>query len=203
MGNLLLHAWQRIASEHFSSVDFDVAVRNYERCSDLSPAGSSRFGWCLHTGFGIPIDFTIAAEFFKKAADLNDADGLNSFGCCLEQGQGVDVNIDLAVGYYRKAAKQFHSDGLYNFGRCLEYGKGIDKDLFRAVKDYRLSAELKNASAQNNFGIFLECGIGIHKNLLLWPHSIINPQPTKAIQMVQIILDSAWNTDVELNKTSK
>jgi TPR repeat protein len=151
----------------FSSIDFEVAVRNYERCSDVSPAGSSRFGWCLQMGLGIPIDFTIAAEFLKKSADSDDADGANSFGCCLEQGRGVDANIDLAIRYYRKAASQFHPDGIYNFGRCLEYGKGIDQNLHRVVKCYRLSAELNNAAAQNSFGIFLERGIGVQKNLLL------------------------------------
>jgi hypothetical protein len=138
-----------------------------ERCSDLSPASSVCFGWCLHTGRGVPVDFTVAAEFFKKAADLNDVNGINSFGCCLEQGQGVDPDIHLAVQYYRKAASLSDPDGMYNFGRCLEYGKGIDQDLIRAAKYYRLSAERKNAFAQNSFGICLERGIGVHQDLLL------------------------------------
>jgi TPR repeat protein len=107
-------------------------------------------------GLGIPVDFTVAAEFFKKAADSGDADGLNSFGCCLEQGQGVDADIDLEVRFYRKAASLFHPDGLDNFGRCLEHGKGIDQDLLHASTCYRLSAELTNGAAQNSFGIFLE-----------------------------------------------
>jgi TPR repeat protein len=84
----------------------------------------------LQTGLGIPIDFTVAAEFLKKAADSNHADGLNSFECCLEQGQSVDEDIDFAVRYYRKAASMFHPDGLYNFGRCLEYRKGLTKTCF-------------------------------------------------------------------------
>jgi TPR repeat protein len=151
----------------FSSPHIDTALRYYEGCSDLSPAGSACFGWCLQTGFGIPIDFTVAAEFLRKAADSDDVDGMNSFGCCLERGEGVDANIDWAVSYYRKAAKQSHPDGMYNFGRCLEYGKGIEQNIFRAAKYYRLSAEQKNASAQNSFGICLERGIGVHKNMLL------------------------------------
>jgi hypothetical protein len=35
---------------------------------------------------GVSINLAVAAEYFKKAADLNDVDGLNSFGCCLERG---------------------------------------------------------------------------------------------------------------------
>jgi hypothetical protein len=121
----------------------------------------------LQTGRGVPVDFTIAAEFFKKAADSHDVDAMNSFGCCLEQGKGVDINTDLAVSYYRRAAKQFDSDGMYNFGRSLEYGKSIDENVFRAAKYYRLSAEQQNAAAENSFGICLERGIGVHKNLSL------------------------------------
>jgi TPR repeat protein len=151
----------------FSSPNVITAGQYYERCCDLSPTASVCFGWCLQTGLGIPIDFTVAAEFFKKAADLNDANGINSFGCCLERGQDVDADIDCAISYYRRATKQSHSDGMYNFGRCLEYGKGIDQNLLRAAKYYRLSAELHNSSAQNSFGIFLERGIGVHKNILL------------------------------------
>jgi TPR repeat protein len=151
----------------FSSINFDTAIRYYEECSDLSPKCSVCLGWCMQTGRGTTINFTIAAEHWKRSADLDDVDGVNSFGCCLEQGQGVDRNIDQAVSYYRRAAKQFHVDGMFNFGRCLEYGKGIDEDLVRAAKYYWMSAEKNNASAQNSFGICLERGNGVHKNLLL------------------------------------
>jgi TPR repeat protein len=71
---------------------------------NVSAAGSARAGWCWQVGKGVPIDFTIAAEFFAKAADLNDGCGANSFGCCLELGRGVPKNMELAVQYYRKAA---------------------------------------------------------------------------------------------------
>jgi TPR repeat protein len=54
----------------------------------------------LQTGRGIPVDFTVAAECFKKAADSNDADGINGFGRCLECGDGIDPDIHRAVFYY-------------------------------------------------------------------------------------------------------
>jgi TPR repeat protein len=113
----------------FSYIDFDIAIRYYELCSDVSPACSVCFGWCWKSGRGVPVDFTVAVEFFKKASDSNDADGINCFGCCREQGQGVDPDIDWAVWHYQRSAKQFHPDGMYNFGRCLEYGKGIHQNI--------------------------------------------------------------------------
>jgi TPR repeat protein len=62
---------------------------------NISPVSSVCFGWCLQTGRGIPIDFTGAAEFLsKKAAESNDADGMNSFGCRSERSQAIDQDID-------------------------------------------------------------------------------------------------------------
>jgi TPR repeat protein len=110
---------------------------------------------------------TAAAAFFKKAADFDDPDDINSFGCCLERGQSVDKDIDWAVRYYRRAASLSHPEGMYNFGRCLEYGKGIDEDLLRAAKYYHLFAEQQNAATKNSLGICLERGIGVHTKVFL------------------------------------
>jgi TPR repeat protein len=155
------------------SIDPLTASRYYEKCSDEFAAASVCFGWCLQTGFGIPIDFTIAAEFFRKAADSNNStdfdcsNGANNFGRCLELGQGVDVNMKWSVSYYRTAALLSDADGMYNFGRCLEYGKGVDRDLIRSAKYYRLSSAKHHSSAQNSFGICLERGFGVAKNIRL------------------------------------
>jgi TPR repeat protein len=151
----------------FPSIDLGTAVRYYERCHDHSPAGAACLGWCSRTGSGIPMDFNVAAECFKQAADSNDAAGVNGFGCCLERGEGIDPDIRRAVFYYRRAALLSHRDGLYNYGRCLEYGKGIGQDATHAAKYYRLSAQNGNAAAENSLGICLERGIGAGKNLSL------------------------------------
>jgi TPR repeat protein len=81
----------------FSSIDLKTAVRYYERCCDRFPAGAVCLGRCLQMRRGIPVDFTVAAECFKQAADSNNADGVNCFGCCLERGDGVDPDIVRAV----------------------------------------------------------------------------------------------------------
>lgn len=153
----------------FSSIDLITAVRYYEQWSDHSPSSATWFGWCLQTGRGIPIDFTIAADF-------DGASGINSFGCCLECGQGVDTNIGLGVRYYRRSGSQSHSDGMYNFARCLEYGKEIDRDIHRAAKYYcfgiclatryyQLSAQHGHPDGANNFGFGLEHGRGVKQNI--------------------------------------
>jgi TPR repeat protein len=150
----------------------------------------------LPEGRGIPVDFTVAAECFKRAAGSDDADGVNCFGCCLERGHRVDPDPDRAVAQYRRAASLAHPDALYNFGRCLEYGKGIARNLDRAAKYYRLSADQGNTAAQNSFGICVERGIGAHKQALA-------AQPSRAMRMGQTISDSASSTAAAFSKTSK
>jgi TPR repeat protein len=93
----------------FSSANVLTAIQYYERCSDSFPAGSACFGSCLQTGKGIPVDFTVAAEFFKEAADLDNPDGINNFGCYLERGEGVDPDIELALTILLKSGITFTS----------------------------------------------------------------------------------------------
>jgi TPR repeat protein len=59
-----------------------VAARYYELSAGPSSAGAFHFGRCCESGGGVPIDFTIAAEFFRRVTDLGVADSANSFGCC-------------------------------------------------------------------------------------------------------------------------
>jgi TPR repeat protein len=95
-------------------MNVEKAANNYELSSVDSSASGVSYGRCCQTGRGIPVDFTVAAEFFRKAADSDDPDDVNSFGCCLERGEGLETDIERAVRYYRKAASQNHPDGLYN-----------------------------------------------------------------------------------------
>jgi TPR repeat protein len=161
-GQFAIACMSENAIGRFHSIDLDTVVRYYELCSDRSPAGTAYSGWRLQTGGAISIDFTVAADCFKKAADSNDADGRDGFGCCLERAEDIDPDIHHAVFYYRRAAWLSQSDGLYNYERCLEDGKRIGQD---AIKYYRLSAEKENAAAENSFGFCLERGIGVHNNL--------------------------------------
>jgi hypothetical protein len=85
-------------------------VRDYERWSDCFRAGAC-FGWCLPAGLGILLDFTVAAEFVKKAVDLTDADGLN--------GRSVQENVEMVLDYYRFVTDHSHPEATLNYSHCL------------------------------------------------------------------------------------
>jgi TPR repeat protein len=88
----------------------------------------------VQTDRGILIEFTVAAEFFKTAADLNGSGEANFFASCLNQGRGVETNIDQTASYVRRSSLFCHVDGVDNFRRCLVCPKGIDKNLLCAAK---------------------------------------------------------------------
>jgi hypothetical protein len=79
----------------FSSVNLWIAVGYDERCCDRLPSGAVCFNWCWQNGRGIPTDFTLAAECFKVAADLNDKYRINCFVCCLERTFSHDTRCAL------------------------------------------------------------------------------------------------------------
>jgi TPR repeat protein/serine/threonine protein kinase len=162
-------SWMDLNSIGTSTQLFTPSQYN-EQLSVLSPFAAVCWGWCFRTGLGVPIDFTIAAELFIRAADSQEANGSNSFGCCLERGDGVAVDIEMAAIYYAKAASIGDPNGLYNIGRCLEFGKGIEGDFDRSAKYYRLGGERNDAAALNSFGTYLERGIGVQRNLALAAH---------------------------------
>jgi TPR repeat protein len=147
----------------FAAADLFTTVRYCDRCCDLSTAGAASFGWSFEAARGVSVDFTAAAEYFKKAADSDHPDGVNCFGCCLEDGRGVDPDIDRAVSHDGRAASLGHPDALLSLGRSLESGKGIGRDPPRPAKYLRLSAEKKNTAAQNSFGFCLEHGRGVEQ----------------------------------------
>jgi TPR repeat protein len=66
-------------------MDLIEAVRYYNLSSDQSPDGADLLGRCYQIGRGISVDFILAAEYFQKAADLNNGADANSFSCFLEK----------------------------------------------------------------------------------------------------------------------
>jgi hypothetical protein len=74
-------------------MDLAKAARYYDLLCDRSTEAWVLSGRCYQIGRGVPLDFTLAVEFFQKAAESRDADGENSFGCCCENGDGLERDI--------------------------------------------------------------------------------------------------------------
>jgi TPR repeat protein len=79
--------------------DYDLAVKNY-KCSielDENPEGLNCLGSLYYRGKSLKQNFTLAFEYFLKAANLGNSDAMNSTGICYEYGKGTMNNYDKAL----------------------------------------------------------------------------------------------------------
>lgn len=81
--------------------------------------------WYLK-GVGTEQDYSLALEWFQKAAEQNYAAAICNVGDIYRKGLGVEVDNQKAVQYYKKGTELKHSDSQCRLGECYLKGKGID-----------------------------------------------------------------------------
>ena len=88
-------------------------------------------------GQGTPRDLKKAAEWLRKAANLNDVRGQLQLGLAYEKGLGVKRSPQIAAEWFQKAAKQGDSTAQFNLGVMLatNYGKGIRSSSLEQQKE--------------------------------------------------------------------
>ncbi|MDR2301234.1 MAG: hypothetical protein LBF38_04260 [Deltaproteobacteria bacterium] len=69
----------------------------------------------LSKGVGVPTDIDKALEYWRLAADQNEALALYSLGQAYETGQWVPKDLGLAARYYRRAIKNSSDKNLSEF----------------------------------------------------------------------------------------
>jgi TPR repeat protein len=102
---------------------------------------------------GAKKDFTLAAQWWKRAADQGHARAQCSLGICYANGDGVVKDDTRAAQLYQLAAEQGHALAQHQFGICHRDGKGVVKNEARARELFQLAAAQGNERAKKN----LEC----------------------------------------------
>ena len=102
--------------------------------------------------------------FFVKAADMGDANALNSLGVCYQNGYGCDKDEAKAFESFKKAAEQRHPEAVNNLGRFYREGIVVEKDLSVATKCFATSAAMGDIWGQLNYATALMFGEGVPKN---------------------------------------
>jgi len=110
--------------------------------------------------------FSIAEQWWRKSAKLNNADAQCNLGTLFLNGDGVVRNCDEAIKWLTLSCQSNHSQAQSNLGAIYVNGCGLNrKNYFKADSLFRLSAVQGNSSAQNNLGIMYRDGlIGQKKN---------------------------------------
>src|SRR5690349_12715979 len=82
-------------------------------------------------GFGTNEDEHKAFEYYQKAADMLEPEGLYQVGLCYGEGIGIDENEQKAFEYFQKAATMGHDIAKFTLENKeeLKFGKSNMLDL--------------------------------------------------------------------------
>ncbi|KAI8075617.1 hypothetical protein BDF21DRAFT_423276 [Thamnidium elegans] len=100
--------------------------------------------------YGYKKDYKLSAEYYDKAAKLNDALSTVLIGGYYEKGHGVKMNKETAMAYYRKAIELKQPTALFAIAELYDKLKTYDKAYNyyeRVANDVRISKNSKSSKA--------------------------------------------------------
>jgi TPR repeat protein len=103
---------------------------------------------CYFEGTGVEQDFSVAFNWWLKAAEQGNSCAQASLGKCYEKGHGVEEDLNKALQWYQKAANQGNVVAQYSLGLCYKLGKGPPKNLDEAIDWLHKAAMQGYAPAQ-------------------------------------------------------
>lgn len=94
-----------------------------------------------HGRYGYRLDETLAAKYYRRAAELGDADGKAFYGKTMILGIGESADYEKAFRIISEAAEQGSYYGIFYRGYCSEKGFGTKIDIQKALTDYRSASK--------------------------------------------------------------
>jgi TPR repeat protein len=110
-------------------------------------------GCDYYNGNGVPLDYKLAAKYFRDAAEKSHVAAQDRLGFCYEYGKGVTEDRHEAVRWFRMAAERGYAEAQFNLGWCYE-----SEDPAEALRWYLKAAGQGNVWAQQWLGICYENG---------------------------------------------
>ncbi|ECV9671111.1 sel1 repeat family protein [Campylobacter jejuni] len=105
-----------------------------------------------------------AAEFYKRACELNDGDGCWGLADLYETGKGVKMSSSMAEKLYNKACFLNSFNACFDLGALYEKGQIVSKNNFKAVELYRKACDMNHNKGCNSLGFMYENGKGVRKD---------------------------------------
>lgn len=104
-------------------------------------------------------------SFFRRAADQDDANGLNNLGICLQNGWGCTKDEAKAFDCFSRASHKGHMEAINNLGRFYREGIHVKQDLGRALRCFRMAAEQGDVSGRINYILAMMRGEGMEPDV--------------------------------------
>jgi TPR repeat protein len=103
------------------------------------------------TGWTVPFDGTLAAQYFKKASEQGHRQALAMYGLFFEHGWGMQKDVEQALQCYRKAADSHDPLGQYCLALALRSGNGVTRDTNAALSLFSEAAGCGHELARHAF----------------------------------------------------
>ena len=84
-------------------------------------------GFAYQKGIGVNRNYDTALFWYRKSAELNNANGMFNIGLCYHEAWGVPRNYDSSLKWYLKAAELGHEIAMRNIGGMYKVGHSVEK----------------------------------------------------------------------------
>ena len=149
-------------------IDLKNAVENYQKSVDIdeNPVGLNGLGNAYYNGNVYKRNYTVAVEYYTKAALNGNLDALNNLGICYEYGKGIQQSYAKAMECYKKASDKNHPPAFVNQAILLiklNISNGKDNDYRKAyhLLQLYLNYDNKNAEVYYYIGFLYEIGFDV------------------------------------------
>ncbi|KAK8839182.1 hypothetical protein M9Y10_032110 [Tritrichomonas musculus] len=115
-------------------------------------------------GFLLPKNKSLAAKYYKIAADKGHVESMYLYARLLRHGEGVPRDINESIKYYKNAASKGHDRAMINLGHIYYKGEIGTRNCKEAVYYYKMAADHGNTNAKFMYGQLLFNGEGIKMN---------------------------------------
>lgn len=147
------------AERYQKTKNYEKAMEIWRRLAVRGVASAERnLGINYYFGLGVHRNFTIAVEWFVKAAEKDDSGaqyylGANYFhGLDYKNAQGIRQDYEKALYWFNKSAAQGDILGEFGLGVMYVFGLAVDYNEELAIKYFTSSAEKGFAYAMHNLG---------------------------------------------------
>ena len=121
-------------------------------------------GVLYYSGYGVPQNFKLAAEWYTKAVENGNVDAGFFLAVCYLNGEGMVKDTCRAVQIWAELAEKGHIRSQYNLGDCYDQGLCVEKNAEKAFYWYKKAAEQGYADSQFKIGWCYYTGNGTSKD---------------------------------------
>ncbi|HET6931769.1 MAG TPA: tetratricopeptide repeat protein [Candidatus Acidoferrum sp.] len=125
------------------------------------PDAQFALGYLYEHGKSLPLDFSKAAENYRKAALKGYSPAENNLGGLYRLGNGVPRDMAVAFQWYQRAAQHGNRVAQQNLGTFFYLGYATPVDYAEAAKWFRASAEQSFAEGQSSLAYCYLKGLGV------------------------------------------